>query len=78
MGQLRRPPLPGLEVYCRPDHVEEAEHDEAHVLQELSLAVEEDPEDEAHEGWDSEGPGVVTQPREIERYLDPEIFRYLV
>ena len=78
VGQLRRPPLPGLEVYRRPDHVEEAEHDEAHVLQELALAVEEDPEDEAHQGRHSEGPGVVTKPREVKRYLDPEIFRYLV
>ena len=76
--KLCRPPLPWLQVDCGPDHVEEAEHDEAHVLQELALAIEEDPEEESHQGWHSEGPGVVPQPREIESYLDPEIFRNFI
>ena len=73
MGELCRPPLPGLEVDGGPDHVEEAEDDEAHVLHELSLSVEEYPEKEAHEGGHSEGPGVVAEPGKIECNLDPEI-----
>ncbi len=33
---------PGLEVECRPDDVEEPEHDEAQVVQEVSTAAEEE------------------------------------
>ena len=76
--KLCRPPLPWLQVDCGPDHVEEAEDDEAHVLHELSLSVEEYPEKEAHEGGHSEGPGVVAEPGKIECNLDPEILWYLI
>ena len=40
VGQLRRPSLPGLQVDRGPDDVEEGEHDEANVFNELSLAAE--------------------------------------
>ena len=76
--QVSWPPLPGLKVDRGPDHVEEAEQDEAHVLQGLALPVEEDPEEKPDQRGHSEGPGVVTQPREIKRDFDSEIFRYLV
>ena len=42
VGELARPPLPGLQVEGGPDHVEEPEHDEAQVVQEVAPPAEEE------------------------------------
>ena len=42
VGELARPPLPGLQVEGGPDHVEETEHDEAQVVQEVTPPAEEE------------------------------------
>ena len=54
VGQLRGASLPGLQVQGGPDDIEEGEEDEADVLQELPLAIKEDPEEETNQGRDTE------------------------
>jgi hypothetical protein len=88
VGELGRPPLPGLQVERGPDHVEEGEEDKANVLEELGAAVEGElgmggggaaayPEGPSDQGGHAEGRCVVAEPGEVESYLDPEVLRYL-
>ena len=52
--------------------------DKADVLQELSLAIEEDPEDETDQSGNTESRGVVTQPGKVECNLDAKVLRYFI